>query len=399
MTAGADNLSGPPDSRIALDGPRQATARGTAVAVSRGMRPCAVILAALVATACGASDPAEPGPDAGPSDGPTAVDATATDAPQPIVAPANTWTYVPIDGARCAQGGETGIIVRLRPDSRDLLLYFEGGGACSDAETCWLDPTAANVAGYGPVEAAAESKLRSYALFDPDAASGNPFATMNMVMIPYCTGDAHAGDAVVDLMVDNVPRATHFVGANNARLALARLGVTLPDLDRVFVAGTSAGGGGATFHYGRVRDTFATTVHTVIDSTPGFPSPGDAGKWALWGVVLPCPTCTTVPAVRAYNRSLDPTSRYGFLSFAFDPTTADGRSVEEFTALLDELRATLATDPNARSYVADNLDYDCREVSCHVITTKNRADLRASYLAWLRAMVSGTGWVDTTFRP
>ena len=40
---------------------------------------------------------------------------------------------------------------------------------------------------------------------------------------------------------------------------------------------------------------------------------------------------STVPAVRAYNRSLDPTSRYGFLSFAFDPTTADGRSVEEFT--------------------------------------------------------------------
>jgi hypothetical protein len=35
-----------------------------------------------------------------------------------------------------------------------------------------------------------------------------------------------------------------------------------------------------------------------------------------------------------------------------------------------------------------------------VITTKNRPDsLRDAYLAWLRAMVSGTGWVDTTFTP
>jgi hypothetical protein len=123
----------------------------------------------------------------------------------------------------------------------------------------------------------------------------------------------------------------------------------------VFLAGTSAGGGGATFQYRAVRDTFATTVHSVIDSTPGFPNPADADKWTLWGVTPPCPTCTTFPAVRAYNRSLDPASRYGFLSFAFDPTTADGRTVDEFTALLDELRATLAADPNARSFVADNL--------------------------------------------
>jgi hypothetical protein len=67
---------------------------------------------------------------------------------------------------------------------------------------------------------------------------------MNMVMIPYCTGDAHAGDAVVEMMVGSVARPTYFVGAKNAALALARLGATFPDLDRVFLAGTSAGGGG-----------------------------------------------------------------------------------------------------------------------------------------------------------
>jgi hypothetical protein len=266
-----------------------------------GLRPRAVVLAALIAlvtTACGASDPAEPGPDAGASDAAVAIDATTADAPvapQPIVAPPDTWTFIPIEGARCAQGGATGIIVRLRPGSRDLLLYFEGGGSCSDAETCWLDPTAANVTGYGAAEAAAESKLRSYSLFQPDAASGNPFATMNMVMIPYCTGDAHAGDAVVEMMVGSVARPTYFVGAKNAALALARLGATFPDLDRVFLAGTSAGGGGATFQYRAVRDTFATTVHSVIDSTPGFPNPADADKWTLWGVTPAVPDLHHVP--------------------------------------------------------------------------------------------------------
>jgi hypothetical protein len=345
-----------------------------------GLRPRAVVLAALIAlvtTACGASDPAEPGPDAGASDAAVAIDATTADAPvapQPIVAPPDTWTFIPIEGARCAQGGATGIIVRLRPGSRDLLLYFEGGGSCSDAETCWLDPTAANVTGYGAAEAAAESKLRSYSLFQPDAASGNPFATMNMVMIPYCTGDAHAGDAVVEMMVGSVARPTYFVGAKNAALALARLGATFPDLDRVFLAGTSAGGGGATFQYRAVRDTFATTVHSVIDSTPGFPNPADADKWTLWGVTPPCPTCTTVPAVRAYNRSLDPDVALRLpvvrLRSRPPPTGAASRSSpHSWTSCAPPWPPTptpAATSPTTSTTTAAT-------VSCHVITTKNRA--------------------------
>jgi Pectinacetylesterase len=353
-----------------------------------------VSLVALLAACDTPSDAS--GPDASP------VDAATDAAAAPIVAPPEVWTFAPIDGNRCNHGTPTGIGIRIEPGSKDLLLYFQGGGACSDAASCWLDPSAAAVDGYDASDLASESMLRSYALLDPNATA-NPFAGMNMVLVPYCTGDAHAGTLVRDLDVDGTIRPTYFVGAANVERMLVRLAATFPDLERVFLVGTSAGGAGATFHFSRVKAALGTTVHTVIDSAPGFADPSEGDKWAFWGVEAPCAGCADVAAVRAFNRGLDPSARYGFLSFQFDPTAANGRSPADFARDLAALRTTLRADANARSFVADNSQVDCAALprgACHVITTKNQpAALRNGYLAWLRAMVAGSGWNDVTLGP
>ncbi len=332
-------------------------------------------------------DAAEPSPDA-----PT---------PPPIVVPPATWTFVPIEGSVCNHGTPTGIGVRLEPGSKELLIYLQGGGACSSGPSCWSEPSATNLSGYGAAEFAVEPQLTGYALLG--TGSDNPFAGMNMVMVPYCTGDVHAGNRVVELDDNGTTRESHFVGAANLDRMLVRLAATFPDLERVFLVGTSAGGGGATFNFSKVSATLATTVHTIIDSAPGFADVGDEMKFDLWGVTPVCPTCETAADVRRYNRSLDPASRYGFLSFLFDPTTANDRTPEDFADLIAALRTELAQDPNARSFIVDNSAYDCDQLprgSCHVVTTKNQPPaLRMAHLRWLRAFVAGSGWEDITLTP
>ncbi len=320
---------------------------------------------------------------------------TSGTGPQPIVAPARTWTFVPIEGARCANGSATGIGVRLVPGSRQLYIYMEGGGACTTGDNCWGNGPggAANVNGYGATEFARESKLTSFAFLDTSTGTRNPFVDMNMVMIPYCTGDGHSGNAVRALTVGTGTRDTHFVGANNMRLALERLAATFPTLDQVWLMGTSAGGAGATFNYSAVRAALRTQVHSIIDSAPGFFDPSDPAKWSIWGTQAPCAGCASVADIRRFNRSLDPASRYAFLSFRFDPVTAQpGWTEQRYGAEMNALIAELQADINARTFIVDNSATGFGPPSYHVVTTNNTPGLRNAYLDFVSAMVSGTQW-------
>ena len=76
---------------------------------------------------------------------------------QPIVAPANTWTYVPFGDAYCGNNSTTGIGVNLSSTGNRVLIFLNGGGACWDAQTCMTLQTAANYnTGYGPNEFASQ---------------------------------------------------------------------------------------------------------------------------------------------------------------------------------------------------------------------------------------------------
>ena len=86
-------------------------------------------------------------PDAAePTDG--SIGDAAVDA-SPITAPADTWTWVDFPESRCANDSATGLGVNLHPGATNVLVYFEGGGACSSADTCWgATPQAKNLNGY-----------------------------------------------------------------------------------------------------------------------------------------------------------------------------------------------------------------------------------------------------------
>lgn len=97
--------------------------------------------------------------------------------------------------------------------------------------------------------------------------------------------------------------------------------------------------------------------------------------------------------MRRFNRSLDPASRYAFLSVRSDETTSqpdwtEARYDTEIRALVAEIQNGL----NARTFIVDNGSTGFGEPRLHVVATKNVPALRNAYTAFVAAMVSNTNW-------
>ncbi len=109
-------------------------------------------------------------------------------------------------------------------------------------------------------------------------------------------------------------------------------------------------------------------------------------------------SCTTVERTRVYNPSLDPASRYAFLSFRCDDTTANGRKLAEFDRDLGALVARIPAEPNARTFIADNSRTGFGPPTLHVITTQRTPPtLLQAHAEFIGAMVSGNGWTSRRF--
>jgi len=286
-------------------------------------------------------------PDSGMDAGTPPADA-GTDAGSPIVAPADQWTWVDFPESRCASGTPTGMAVNPHAGSTDLMIYFEGGGSCSNATTCWgPKPGATNLNGYDATTFA-NAAPRAYAILERDG--GNPFAGMNMAYVPYCTGDLHAGTSLMTLTLsDGGQKPTYFYGANDLDLFLQRLVPTFPQTAHVWVTGTSAGGYGTFLTFDQVQKAFGVRVDILDDSGPPLivdGGTGNPGLFAIWGFVAPsgCSPCAKMRDVLNYDLGVQatwsPSGRYGFLTFTEDTVISKdfGYTLAEYPALMTSLR-------------------------------------------------------------
>lgn len=119
-----------------------------------------------------------------------------------------------------------------------LVVYFQGGGACWNYLTSAVQACKQS-AGPGDDPTGASSGFAD--LSNPD----NPFRDWHHVMIPYCTGDVHWGDATFSHEAGNDVIVAQHKGAVNARVVekWAREHFVMPE--QVFVTGSSAGAYGA----------------------------------------------------------------------------------------------------------------------------------------------------------
>jgi hypothetical protein len=308
---------------------------------SCAVRLSALMLAAsLVTSACGEADivlrdlPADEVPPPGaeqsepevepePSPTPLPDESTAPTAP-PLRAEPNEWTWVDVQGAKCANGSPTGVGINLAEDSDELLIFLQGGGACWDAATCW-GPVSTSFyvqTGYSALEFRLDPQRVLFPLLRNN--SSNPFNRMHMVYVPYCTGDVHSGDRVVTYSYLGRERMTFHVGAKNLDLVLARVKATFPNLRRVYLAGDSAGGFGAALQLFRAQAALHPARVDVLDDS-GQPIQPDPARWRMWreawNLQAPpdCPECPEdIPRFMQYYYQKYPENRFGLISYTND---------------------------------------------------------------------------------
>ncbi len=264
------------------------------------------------------------------------------------------WTQITVPGAVCSRGTPYSFFVRPG-DSTKLAVGFEGGGACWNAETCAIGGTFRDnisPAGLDGVGGA----------FNFDHAE-NPLSDWSVVLVSYCTGDVHVGEASVTY-ADGL--TINHTGAVNTRAVLDWTFANFPEVDRLLIAGSSAGAYGAVFH--------APTILTQYDDAQAFVF-ADAGlgvlppdwdgltTWNMTANLFDHPTYDDLD-LTIFNNELIATSAALFpdVRFAQYSSARDGVQIgfyelmdaeaAEWSARAPELLDALEVLPNVNSYVA-----------------------------------------------
>jgi hypothetical protein len=199
-------------------------------------------------------------------------------------APPGVWSWIDFPDTFCADGTHTGLGVNPGTGP-DLLVFFDGGGACWDYVTCEVAGTAVD-RNYGPAK------------FDADLTGFFPGSVMDraalpailsdatLVFVPYCTGDVHGGDYVNTYYgYGGLDSATwNHVGHANVMAFLRRLGASWSPPGKLVVAGSSAGGFGALAEYEAFRWYWPHAQGYLVDDS-GPPLVGtdvDPSELAAW---------------------------------------------------------------------------------------------------------------------
>lgn len=163
----------------------------------------------------------------------------------------------------------------VRRGMRDrLLIFFDGGGACWENNTCLLSPFFLS-----PNQPTYSQEIPQNFMPLPRGImdltnSANPFYSWTTVFIPYCTGDVHWGSSeVIYTFPDGLPLTgewpIHHRGFDNFLAVLnwirSTLGVQfLRQKAQVAVAGSSAGAYGAIATFPFIQEILSNKARTYL---------------------------------------------------------------------------------------------------------------------------------------
>lgn len=137
----------------------------------------------------------------------------------------------------CSRGTPWVFFVK-RGTVNKTLMYYQGGGACWSHTTCTF-PT------HKVSASASDNPANSSSGFADLDNPENPFKDWNAVFVPYCTGDVHWGDEVVEHRQGGLRVTIHHKGFVNAQVAEKWAREHFANPEQVFVTGSSAGAYGA----------------------------------------------------------------------------------------------------------------------------------------------------------
>lgn len=211
------------------------------------------------------------------------------------------WTYHEVAGAVCRDGSPAGYYIRAGK-SQNLMIFLNGGGVCSDAFFCGINPPNVKSSLPGENLLAAVVQIGAQVLvkqrqqptetgiFKRDEQ--NPVGDWSMVWVPYCTGDVYGGTKRDASVPGTKLPPQQFVGYHNVGLFLEHFGPRFKGMvDKVLLTGSSAGGFGTLLNFDRTQEYFGDDAEVVAVTDSGiafrdpFLEPCLQKQWrALWGL-------------------------------------------------------------------------------------------------------------------
>ena len=207
------------------------------------------------------------------------------------------WTKVELPGTICGNGSQYRFWYYDNPTSNNMVVSFEGGGACWDYDTC---SGRAGILGAAHPNGIPDDYIHEFQPTyvsplingaDPGIPPFRPKTNIatngfDMVYVPYCTGDVHVGNNVktyTDPTGANPPLTWRHNGYNNTTAILNFLHTRFPSINKLLVTGFSAGGVASHAGYYFARRTLnPTRGYMLNDSGPTFPAPNSTYKsWQL----------------------------------------------------------------------------------------------------------------------
>lgn len=179
----------------------------------------------------------------------------------------NTWTWIDNNRMYSRVGNKMGYGASMNKESKKLLIYLEGGGACFNGITCSTNPGGTNVS--DEISNVEGLNKRIMSRSNPE----NRFKDWNFVYVPYVTGDVHMGNNP-DATVPNLgPAGQKMVGYANVTAIVNDLVeyAERNEFDEILVTGISAGGFGVYLSFIQVADAFPNAqLSGIVDSGPIF---------------------------------------------------------------------------------------------------------------------------------
>jgi hypothetical protein len=291
----------------------------------------------------------------------------------------------------------------------NLVLYFQGGGACWNWLTCIGYPPSILPTFYPDVSDADNPALSPYGIFDLSNPS-NPFKDWSFVFIPYCTGDIHRGSNDWTYQDPANPGKTwtiHHRGFDNFLVVLKWITEHFEKPHEIFVTGSSAGSYGAITGFPWIKEAYPESKVSVLGDAGMGISPELFGEYTgpIWNVQLPKwifgkhPTNSNTEVWKRIARYY-PHSKIAEFTDAWDLTQIffydlilqtlglpHSGSCDSWNAQMLSTVDDKQESPNYRSYIAAG--------TIHTILgrpefyTENSAGI--SFLDWLDAMVSNQG--------
>jgi len=197
------------------------------------------------------------------------------------------WERIEIPGTKCSDGSQYKFWVYDNPNSNNLVLSYEGGGACWDYASCSGE--------LGKLGAANSNGLPDDYITQMQSTYVSPIMNGNdpgvplrsktdlvtkgwdVAYMPYCTGDVHIGNKIttyVDPSGVNPPLNFHHQGYNNSSAALDYLDGRFGSIGKLLITGFSAGGVGSIAQYHNARQRLDINEGYMLnDSGPLFLAP------------------------------------------------------------------------------------------------------------------------------